>query len=69
MLVAIGVLASSLTRNQIVSAILSFVAMLLMFYIGFLDVFIRDPQTSEMIQHLSLIDHIASFSKGFLDVG
>ncbi len=66
-LVAIGVLASSLTRNQVIAAVLSFVVILLLFSIGILDVFIRDPETSKIIQYLSLIDHLQDFAKGILD--
>ena len=66
-LMAVGVLASSLTRNQVIAAVLSFVTILLLFSVGVLDVFIRDPHTSEIIQYLSLIDQVRDFSKGILD--
>ena len=66
-LIAIGVLASSLTRNQVIAAVLSFVAMLLLFSVGILDVFIRDPEASKWIQYFSLMDHLRNFSKGVLD--
>lgn len=66
-LIAIGVLASSLTRNQVIAAVLSFVAMLLVFSIGILDIFVRDPETSKIIKYLSLIEHLQDFSKGIID--
>ena len=66
-LIAVGVLASSLTRNQVIAAVLSFVALLLLFSVGILDVLIRDPQASTVIHYLSLTDHLRDFSKGFLD--
>ena len=66
-LIAIGVLASSLTRNQVIAAVLSFVVLLLLFSIGILDVFVRDPEASKLIKYLSLIEHFGSFSKGLLD--
>ncbi|MBI3010865.1 MAG: ABC transporter permease subunit [Candidatus Omnitrophica bacterium] len=66
-LLSLGILASSLTRNQVIAALLSFVAILLLFSVGVLDVFIRDPEGSKMIQYLSLIDHFRSFAKGILD--
>ena len=65
--IAVGVLASSLTRNQVIAAVLSFVAMLCFFSVGILDVFIHDPEASKMIQYLNLMDHMQSFSKGLLD--
>jgi len=66
-LIAIGVLASSLTRNQVIAAFLCFVILLLLFSIGILDWFFRDPQTRELIRYLSLLDHLTDFSKGILD--
>ena len=66
-LIAIGILASSLTRNQVIAAVLSFVTILLLFSIGIFDAFIRDPQASAMIQYLSLMDHLRDFSKGIVD--
>ena len=66
-LIAIGVLASSLTRNQVIAAILAFVVMLLLFSISILDILIKDPQTSRFIQYCSLMEHLRDFSKGILD--
>lgn len=66
-LLSIGILASSVTRNQVIAAVLSFVAILLLFSIGLLDVFIRDPETSKIIQYLSLMEHLRDFGKGILD--
>ena len=66
-LIALGVLTSSLTRNQVIAAVLSFVLMLLLFSVGILDMFVRDPETSKIIHYLSLIDHLGDFSKGILD--
>ncbi len=66
-LIALGVLASSLTRNQVIAAVLSFVIILVLFSIGILDVFVRDPEASKTIQYLSLMEHLRDFSKGVLD--
>ena len=66
-LIALGVLASSLTRNQVIAAVLSFVTIMLLFSIGILDVFVRDPEASKLINYLSLMEHLGSFSKGLLD--
>ena len=66
-LVAIGTLASSLTRNQVIAAVLSFVVILLGFSIGILEAFFRDPETTRLIQYLSLVEHLKNFSKGILD--
>lgn len=66
-LISVGVLASSLTRNQVIAAVLSFVALLLLFSVGLLSIFIRDPETTKTLQYLSLMDHLRDFSKGLLD--
>ena len=66
-LISLGVLASSLTRNQVIAAVLSFVVLMLLFSVGILDAFIKDPETSTLIRYCSLIDHLRDFSKGILD--
>ena len=66
-LIALGVFASSLTRNQVIAAVISFVAMLLLFSVGILEVFIRDPEGSKIIQYLSLMQHLQDFARGILD--
>jgi ABC-2 type transport system permease protein len=66
-LIASGIFASSLTRNQVIAAVLSFVLLLFLFSVGILDVFIRDPESSKMIRYLSILEHLREFSKGILD--
>ena len=65
--IALGILASSLTRNQVIAAFLCFVTLLLLFSIGILDYFFRDPETSKVIHYLSLLEHLVDFSKGIVD--
>ncbi|HAM40831.1 MAG TPA: hypothetical protein DDX89_04805 [Candidatus Omnitrophica bacterium] len=66
-LIAIGCLASSLTRNQVIAAVVGFVAMLLLFSVGFLAVFVTDPETVKLVKYLALLEHFQDFSKGILD--
>ncbi len=66
-LISFGILASSLTRNQVIAALLSFVAILLLFSLGLLDAFIHNPQATSLIRYLSLIEHTRDFSRGILD--
>ena len=66
-LLAIGILASSLTRNQIIAAVLAFVVILLLFSVGILEVFIHDPESLATIKYLSFMEHMRDASKGFLD--
>ena len=65
--IALGTFASSLTRNQVIAALLCFVSLLVLFSMGLLDSFVRDPETSKIIQYLSVIEHSRDFSKGILD--
>ena len=66
-LISVGVLTSSLTRNQVIAAVFSFCAVFLLFSVGILDVFIRDPETSKIIRYLSVLEHLRDFSKGIVD--
>jgi ABC-2 type transport system permease protein len=66
-LIAVGVLASSLTRNQVIAAILAFVIILSFFSLGILDIFVRDPEASKWLRYLSLLEHLRDFSRGILD--
>ena len=65
--IAVGVFASSLTRNQIIAAVLSSVLILLLFFIGLLDMFVTDPEMSKLVRYLSLMNHFRDFAKGILD--
>ena len=66
-LISIGIFASSLTRNQVIAAVLSFVIILLLFSVGVLEVLIHDPDASKLINYLSLMEHLRDFSKGIVD--
>ncbi|MBI4343462.1 MAG: ABC transporter permease [Candidatus Omnitrophica bacterium] len=66
-LIAVGVLASSLTRNQIIAAVMAFGAMLVLFSVGVLEVFVRDPEGVKIIRYLSLLEHLGGFAKGIVD--
>lgn len=66
-LVSFGILASSLTRNQVIAAVMSFVVILLLFSVGILPVLIHDPDATKLINYLSLMDHLRDFAKGIVD--
>jgi ABC-2 type transport system permease protein len=67
LMIAIGVLTSSLTRNQVIAAVLAYVILLLFYFVGILDFFVRDPDLSTMIKYLSLFEHLNAFAKGIID--
>lgn len=64
--VSIGVFASSLTDNQIIAAVLAFGFSLFMWIIGW-GAQSSGSAIGEVLQYLSLIDHIDHFMKGILD--
>jgi ABC-2 type transport system permease protein len=63
---AVGLLASSLTRNQIVSAVITF-GILLMFWVVGWAAENMGGTFGPILRHLSILDHFDSFSKGVLD--
>ncbi len=63
---AIGVLASSLTENQIVAAIATFGVLLIFWVIGWSADF-AGPGWGKLLSHLSVLEHFDSFAKGVID--
>jgi ABC-2 type transport system permease protein len=61
--IAFGLLASSLTSNQIVAAVISFGAILIFWLIGF-AAYYAGPVLEGIFKDLSLLTHFESFSKG-----
>jgi ABC-2 type transport system permease protein len=67
MLLAIGLFFSALTKNQIVSALLSFGANMALFLIG-LSASMSAVQSSDSpLGYINLFDHMLDFSKGIVD--
>ncbi len=64
--IAFGLLASSLTANQIVAAVISFGALLIFWIIGF-SAQTSGPVLGGILRHLSLLEHFENFSKGVID--
>lgn len=63
---ALGIFTSSVTQNQIIAAVLSFGALLLLWVIGWAKSY-AGPTVAELIDYMSIIKHFESFSKGVLD--
>ncbi len=67
--ISIGLLASVLTQNQIVAAVIALFAILFVFCAGFL-VFVTvnaSPALQELAAYFSTVEHMADFSRGILD--
>jgi ABC-2 type transport system permease protein len=66
--IALGLFASTLTRNQILAAVLSFVALSLMLLVGALgDSLVRAGRWAPLLQHINLFRHMEDFGRGIVD--
>jgi ABC-2 type transport system permease protein len=64
--VALGLLISSLTKNQIVAGMVTFAIFLMFWVITWIGSF-SGPTVDKLTQYLSIIDHLDDFNKGVLD--
>jgi len=64
---AVGTFASSLSKNQIVAAILGFVIIILVFSAGLLQGLVNNPGLKDAFSYLTLCDHMDDFSRGVVD--
>ncbi|MFP3870651.1 MAG: ABC transporter permease subunit [Syntrophobacteria bacterium] len=63
---SLGLLASSLTENQVIAAVISFGALLLLWIIGWAES-LAGPTLGSVFNYLSLLTHFENFAKGILD--
>jgi ABC-2 type transport system permease protein len=63
---AVGVLASSLTENQIVASMVTFGVLLLFWVVGWSADYVGGAW-GRVLSHLSIVEHYDSFAKGILD--
>jgi len=64
--VAIGLLISSLTENQIISAIATFGVLLMLWVIDWMAAY-SGPTMGAFFSYISVIDHLDNFAKGVLE--
>lgn len=67
--ISLGCLASALTSNQIIAAILALAAILASFFIGLLSFLVLNmtPELRDLIGYFSAIEQMGEFSRGILD--
>jgi ABC-2 type transport system permease protein len=63
---SLGLFTSAVTQNQIVAAVLSFGALLMFWVIGWVRTLVG-PTAGQVIDYLSITQHLDSFAKGVLD--
>ena len=68
-LIAVGVLTSSMTRNQVTAALMSFAMIfMLLIVINWLGFLFQGGPINKVVKALSAFDHMEDFSRGILDV-
>ena len=65
--VSAGTFASALTKNQIVAAILGFLFIITIFFVGVFNFLVTDPSTREALSYLNLLEHMDDFARGIVD--
>lgn len=64
--IAVGLVVSSVTRNQLVASMATFGVFLLLWVINWIGSFLG-PTTQAVLSHLSITDHFEDFAKGVID--
>ncbi len=64
---AVGVLASALTRSQLVAAVLTFALLVPLFTFGLLEQLFNDETLRQAFSYLNLWQHMEEFGKGIVD--
>jgi ABC-2 type transport system permease protein len=66
---SVGCLASVVTKNQIIAAIISFCAITLLFFLGLVQFILLDVSsaTRDLLGYFSAIEHMGTFSRGVID--
>ncbi len=64
--ISVGLLFSSLTKNQIIAAVLTFVVLLLLWVIDWATNF-ASPGVGTFLNYVSLTSHLDDFAKGIID--
>jgi ABC-2 type transport system permease protein len=67
--ISVGCFASVLTRNQIVAAVISFCANIILLFAGLLSYFVLHvtPAMRDFVGYFSAIEHMSTFSRGIID--
>jgi ABC-2 type transport system permease protein len=65
--IAVGLLASSLTENQIIASFIGFGTILLLWLIGWISQTLSDSPLGPILAYLSIGEHTENFIKGMID--
>jgi len=64
---SVGLLASSLTENQMIAAMISFSLLLVMWLLGWAGAATADSQVGPLLTNLSILEHLNNFLAGLID--
>jgi ABC-2 type transport system permease protein len=64
--ISVGLLISSLTKNQIVAVMATFTVFLMLWVINWIASF-TGPRTQDVLNYLSITDHLDDFTRGVID--
>lgn len=64
---SVGLLATSLTRSQLVAAAIAFALLIPLFMVGFLEGLVNDDAAKQLFGYLSLPQHMDDFSRGIVE--
>ena len=67
MFLAVGIFASSVSRNQIVAAILSFALVFALLVLGLMELMINGQTLREILGYVNLLQHMDEFGSGVVD--
>jgi ABC-2 type transport system permease protein len=65
--ISVGLFTSCLTKNQIISALLAFAVLTVIFSIGLFEYVISDNLTSRVLSYINMWKQMQNFSKGLID--
>jgi len=65
--IAVGLLASSLTENQIIASFIGFGAVLILWLIGWISQTVSDSSWGAFLTYLSIGEHTENFIRGMID--
>jgi len=64
---AVGLLTSALTKNQILAALLAFVVLAMLFAVPIIENLVMSPALKGTLSYMSLWDHMDDFARGIVD--
>jgi len=65
--ISVGIFTSSLTKNQLIASILSFLIVGMIFVLGLMEYISADSKYKEFFSYINVWAHMEDFSKGIVD--